>query len=111
LDEEAQVKIMLESTWENLGKPAMIPSLGGICLFKGKMITLCGRLTHVPMISRGTSTEEDFEVIQFVENNAPFALLLGNTWIEKDQIRRKEEEEATEQKKKELRDFIAEKIT
>jgi hypothetical protein len=35
---------------------------------------------------------------------------LGNTWNEKDQIRRKEEEEAIEQKKKELRDFIAKKI-
>jgi hypothetical protein len=32
---------MPESTWEILGKPAMIPSLGGIGLFKGKMITLC----------------------------------------------------------------------
>jgi hypothetical protein len=36
--------------------------------------------------------------------------LLGKTWVEKDQIRRKAEEEATEQKKKELRDFIARKI-
>jgi hypothetical protein len=88
----------------------MIPSLGRIGLFKGKMITLCGRVTNVPMISHGTSTEEEFEVIKFVENNAPFALLLGKTWIEKDQIRRKAEEEVTEQKKKELRDFMARKI-
>jgi hypothetical protein len=105
------VNIMTESTWEILGKPAMIPSLGGIGLFKGKMITLCGRLTHVPMVSHGASTEEEFEVIKFVENNTPFALLLGRTWIEKDQIRRKEEEEAIEQKKKELRDFMARRIT
>jgi hypothetical protein len=40
---------MIESTWEILGNPAMIPSLGGIGFFKGKMITLCGILTHVPM--------------------------------------------------------------
>jgi hypothetical protein len=104
------VNLMPESTWEILGKPAMIPSLGRIGLFKGKMITLCGRVTNVPMISHGTSTEEEFEVIKFVENNTPFALLLGKTWIEKDQIRRKEEEEATEQKKKELRDFMARRI-
>jgi hypothetical protein len=110
LDEETQVNIMTESTWEILGKPAMIPSLGGIGLFKGKMITLCGRLTHVPMVSHGASTEEEFEVVKFVENNTPFALLLGRTWIEKDQIRRKEEEEAIEQKKKELRDFMARRI-
>jgi hypothetical protein len=110
LDAETQVNIMTESTWEILGKPAMIPSLGGIGLFKGKLITLCGRLAHVPMVSHGTSTEEEFEVIKFVENNTPFALLLGKTWIERDQIRRREEEEAIEQKKKELRDFMAKRI-
>jgi hypothetical protein len=110
LDEETHVNIMPESTWEILGKPAMIPSLGRIGLFKGKMITLCGRVTNIPMISHETSTEEDFEVIRFVENNAPFPLLLGKTWIEKDQIRRQAEEEATEKKKKELRDFIARRI-
>jgi hypothetical protein len=49
---------MTESTWEILGNPAMIPSLGRIGLFKGQMITLCGILTHVPMIAHGTSTEE-----------------------------------------------------
>jgi hypothetical protein len=94
------VNIMPESTWEILGKPAMVPSLGRIGLFKGKMITLCGRVTNVPMISHGTSTEEEFEVIKFVEINSHFALLIGKTWIEKDHIRRKEEEEATEQKNK-----------
>jgi hypothetical protein len=110
LDEETQVNIMTERTWEILGKPAMIPSLGGIGLFKGKLITLCGRLTQIPMSAHGTSTEEEFEVIKFVENNAPFSILLGKTWIEKDQIRRKQEEEDLEQKKKELRDFMARRI-
>ena len=86
MDAKTQVNIMPESTWEILGKPAMIPSIGGIGLFKGNMITLCGRLTHEPMIAHGTSTEEEFQVIKFVENNAPFALFLGRTWIEKDQI-------------------------
>jgi hypothetical protein len=95
LDEETHVNIIPESTWEILGKPAMIPSLEKIGLFKGNMITLCGRATNVPMIAHETSTEEEFEVIRFVDNNDPFSLLLGNTWIEKDQIRRKVEEEAT----------------
>ena len=101
---------MPKSTWKILGKLAMIPSLGRIGLFKGKMTTLCGRVTNVPMIAHGTLTEEEFEFIRFIENNTPFALLLGKTQIEKDQIKRKEEEEAIEQKKEELRDFIARKI-
>jgi hypothetical protein len=45
LDEETQVNIMKKRTWEASGKPDTTPSLGGIGLFKGKMITLCGRLT------------------------------------------------------------------
>jgi hypothetical protein len=70
----------------NFGEAGIIPSLGRIGLFKGKMITLCGRITNVPMISHGTSTEEEFEVIRLVDKNTPFALLLGKTWIEKDHI-------------------------
>jgi hypothetical protein len=110
LAEETHMNIMPESTWKILGNLSMVPSLGRIGLFKGKMITLCGRVTNIPMVSHGTSNEEEFEVIRFIENNAPFPLLLGKTWIEKDQIRRKIEEEATKQKKKELRDLIARKI-
>jgi len=110
LDEETQANIMTEDTWEILGKLTVIPSLGRIGLFKGNMITLCGRITNVPIIIHGTSTKEKFKVIKFVENNAPFLLLLGKTWIEKDHIRRKDEEEATKKKKKEIRDFIDRKI-
>jgi hypothetical protein len=58
LDEETQVNIMTKRTWETLGKPVMIPSLGGITLFRGKLITLCGKLTHISMRAYGTSTEE-----------------------------------------------------
>jgi hypothetical protein len=48
------------------------------------------------MSAHGTSTEEEFEVVKFIESNAPFAMLLGKTWIEKDQIQNKQEEEALE---------------
>jgi hypothetical protein len=88
----------------------MIPSLGGIGLFRGKIITLCGILTQTSMSAHRTSTEEEFEVVKFIENNTPFSMLLGKPWIEKDQTRRKEEE-ALEQKKQELRDFMAKKIS
>jgi hypothetical protein len=63
------------------------------------MITLCGILTQISMSAHGTLTEEEFEIVKFVENNAPFSILLGKTWIDKDQIRRKQEEEDLEQKK------------
>jgi hypothetical protein len=109
LDEETQINIMTERTWEALGKPDMTPSLGGIGLFRGKMITLCGRLTKVSMIAHGASTEEDFEIVRFIENSAPFTMLLGKTWIENDQTRRKEEE-ALGQKKEELKDFMTRRI-
>jgi hypothetical protein len=88
----------------------MVPSLGGIGLFRGKMITLCGILTQTSMSAHGTSTEEEFEIIKFVEKNTPFATFLGKTWIEKDQIRMKQEEKDLEHKKKELRYFMARRI-
>jgi hypothetical protein len=58
LDAETQLNIMPKSTWEILGKPSMVPSLGGIGLFKGKLITLCGILTHIPTLDRGASNKE-----------------------------------------------------
>jgi hypothetical protein len=96
LDEETNVNIMSERTWEILGNFAMVPSLGGIGLFRVKLITLCGILTQTSMSAHGTSIEEEFEIVKFIENNTPFSILLGKTWIEKDQIRRKQEEEDLE---------------
>ena len=62
------------------------------------------------MSANGTSTEEEFEVVKFIEDNAPFTMLLGKPWIEKDQARRKEKE-VLEQKKQELKDFMTRRIT
>jgi hypothetical protein len=97
------VNIMIERTRELLGNTSMIPSLGGRGLFEGKLINLCGKLTRIPMNANGTLTEEDFEIVKFNEKNAPFTMLLGKSWIERNQARRKEEEEVLEQKKQELK--------
>jgi hypothetical protein len=61
------------------------------------------------MSAHGTSTEEEFEVVKFIENNALFSMLLGKPWIEGDRARRKEEE-VLEQKKQELKDFMTRRI-
>jgi hypothetical protein len=82
---------MPERTWEDIGKPAMIPSLGGIGLVRGKLMMLCGKLAQIPTTVNGTSTKEDFEIIKSIEDNAPFTMLLGKPWIERDQARKKEE--------------------
>jgi hypothetical protein len=88
----------------------MVPSLGKIGLFKGKMVTLCGRITQIAMSTHGASIEEYFEVIKFIEDYAPFPSFLGKIWIEEEQIQRKEEKEALEQKKQELMEFITRRI-
>jgi hypothetical protein len=87
LDKETQVNIMPERTCEAIGNPTTIPSLGGIGLFTGNMVSLCGNLAQIPMNVNGTSTKEDFEIIRFVEDCAPFTMLLGKPWIERDQAR------------------------
>jgi hypothetical protein len=84
LDEGISMNIMTERTWETLGRLALVPSLGTIRLFKGKMVTLWGRITQIAMSTHGTSTEENFEVIIFIEDRTPFPYLLGKIWIEKD---------------------------
>jgi hypothetical protein len=43
----------------------MVPSLLGIGIFRGKMITLCGRLTQTSMSAHGILTEEEFEIVNF----------------------------------------------
>jgi hypothetical protein len=58
LDEETQVNIMTERTWKLLGDLAMIHSLGGIGLLRGKLIALCGRINQISMSAHGTSIEE-----------------------------------------------------
>jgi hypothetical protein len=87
MDEETQMNIMPERTWEVIGRPAMIPSLGGIILFRGKLVNLCGKLARIPMTVNGTSIEEDFEIIKFVEDSTPFTMLIGKPWIDRDQAR------------------------
>jgi hypothetical protein len=77
LDVETQVKIMPKITWEAIGKLEMTPSLGGIRLFRGKLMMLCGKLAQIPMTVNGTSTKEDFEIIKFIKDNAPFTTLLA----------------------------------
>ena len=81
---------MIERTWEILGNPDMTPSLGGIRLFRGKLINLCVKFTKISMNSNGTSTEEEFEVVKFIEDSATFTMLLEKPWIERDQAIRKE---------------------
>jgi hypothetical protein len=110
LDEETQVNIMPEKTWEAIGKSTMIPSLGVTSLFRGKLVNLCGRLTRIPMIVNGTSTEEDFDIIKSFEDSAPFTMLIEKPWIHREQARRKQEEEVLEQKKQELKDFMTRRI-
>jgi hypothetical protein len=104
------VNIIPERTWEDIGKPVVIPSLGGTSFYRGKLATLCGRLAQIPMTVNGNSTEEDFEIIKYVEDNTPFTMLIGKPWIDREQAKRKEEEKVLEQKKQELKDFMTRRI-
>jgi hypothetical protein len=57
-------------------------------------------VSQISTIVNGTLTKEDFEIIKCIENNTPFTMLLGKPWIERDQTRWKQEEEASKKKKK-----------
>ena len=72
---------------------------------------LCGKITQIPMTVIGTLTKEDFEIIKFVEDNAPFTMLIEKPWIDREQAIRREEQKVLEQKKQELKDFMTRRIT
>jgi hypothetical protein len=110
LDEKTQVNIITKRTWEAIGNIVMIPSLGGIGLFIGKLKNLCGKITQTSMNAKGTSTEEEFKFVKFIKDIAPFTMFPRKPWIERDRARR-EEKEVLEQKKQELKDFMTRKIT
>jgi hypothetical protein len=102
---------MTERTWEAIGRPTMIPSLGGIGLFKGKLVNLCGKLTQISMNANGILTGKDYEIIKFIEDSAPFTMLLEKPWTERDQAIGKAEKEFLEWKKQELKYFMTTRIT
>jgi hypothetical protein len=62
------------------------------------------------MTINGNLTEEDFEIIKFLEDSAPFTMLIGKPWIDREKARQKEEEKVLEQKKQELKEFITRRI-
>jgi hypothetical protein len=62
------------------------------------------------MNAHGALTEEYFKIVKFMEDSAPFTMLLGKPWIEKDQARKKEVEKDLEQHRQELRDSMTRRI-
>ncbi len=64
-------------------------TLGNIGIFKGHLVTLCGRINVIPITVNEVRTKEEFEFIKVVKYNTPFPVLLGNKWIIKDQIARR----------------------
>jgi hypothetical protein len=88
---------MTKGTQKAIGRADMTPSLGGIGLFRGKMVKLCGNLTQISMNAHGASTKEYFEIVKFMEDNVSFNVLPSKPWIEKDQARKQEEEKDLEQ--------------
>ena len=48
--------------------------------------------------------------MKFIEESAPFTMLLGKPWIERDQARKKDEEVVLEQQRQELKHFMTRRI-
>ncbi len=99
LDEEIEGNIMMEETWRILGSPTLLLSLGKIGLFKGKLLSVCGKIIVVNVSIQGTSIVEEFKVVRFIKDSVPFPILLEKTWIAVDRLRR-EQESITERNKK-----------
>jgi hypothetical protein len=80
LDLGSEVNVMMKQTWALMGKPKLIYSPIRLRMANRQAIIPFGRLEHVPMDIDGVRTFADFEVIEIVDDNFPYPVLLGIDW-------------------------------
>jgi hypothetical protein len=63
-----------------MGKPKLIYSPIRLRMANQQVVSPFGRLEHVPVDIDGVRTFVDFEVIEIVDDNFPYPVLLGIDW-------------------------------
>jgi len=77
LDLGSDVNLLLNQTWEMMGKPNLIWSPIQLRLANQHKIVLIGRLIGVNVNIDGVHNTIGFEVIKIVDDNKPYSTLLG----------------------------------
>ena len=80
LDLGSEVNVLTKQTWEQMGKPTFDWSLIQLRLANQQNIVPLGWLPNVPVDIDGICTIADFEVIEIIDDNNPYPVLLGIEW-------------------------------
>jgi hypothetical protein len=80
LDLGSEVNVMTKQTWALMEKLNLIYSPFRLRMDNQQALSPFGRLEHVPMDIDGVRTFANFEVIEIVDDNFPYLVLLGIDW-------------------------------
>ena len=80
LDLGSDAKILLKQTWECMGRPTLHWYPIQLRMANQQKILPMGRLQGIMVDIEGASALVDFEVIEIVDDNNPYPMLLGIDW-------------------------------
>jgi hypothetical protein len=71
---------MTKKTWALMGKLKLIYSPMRLRIVNQQVVSPFGRLEHVPVDIDGVRTFSYFKVVEIVDDNFPYPMLLGIDW-------------------------------
>ena len=77
LDLGSKVNVMTKQTWEIMAKPKLTFSPIQLRLSNQQRVIPLGHLSNVPIDLDGVRNLADFEVIEIIDDNTPYPMLLG----------------------------------
>ena len=80
LDLGSDTNVLPKKTWERMGRPMLQWSPIQLRMANQQKILPMGRLQGVTVDIEGASALADFEVIEIVDDNNPYPMLLGIDW-------------------------------
>jgi hypothetical protein len=80
LDLGSEVNVITKKTWALMGKTKLIYSPIRLRMDNQQTVSPFGRLEHVPMDIDRVRTFAYFELIEIVDDNFPYPMLLGIDW-------------------------------
>ena len=82
----SEVNVMTKKTWEIMAKPKLAFSPIQLRLANQQRVIPLGHLSSVPMDLDGVHNLANFEVIEIIDDNTPYPMLLSIDWAFENQV-------------------------
>ena len=80
LDLGSEVNVMTMQTWEIMAKPNLAFSPIQLRLANQQGVISLGHLSSIPVDLDGVRSLVDFKVIEIIDDNTPYPIMLGIDW-------------------------------